>query len=59
MRNLAHKISDECLSCGACISECAMEAISEGDGKHEIDAEKCIDCGVCVEVCPVGAINPE
>lgn len=54
---MAHKISDECISCGACASECPVEAISEGDGKYEIDAEKCTDCGTCVDVCPVSAIE--
>lgn len=56
---MAHVISDECISCGACASECPVEAISEGDGKYEIDADACTDCGSCVEVCPVEAISPE
>ncbi|MBZ4654652.1 MAG: 4Fe-4S dicluster protein [Peptococcaceae bacterium] len=54
---MAHVISDECLSCGACESQCPVGAISEGDGKFVIDAEKCTDCGSCAEVCPVGAIS--
>jgi Fe-S-cluster-containing hydrogenase component 2 len=33
-----------------------VEAISEGDGKYVIDAEKCTDCGACAEACPVEAI---
>ena len=49
---MAYKISDECISCGACADGCPVEAISEGDGKFVIDAEKCIDCA---DVCPVGA----
>ncbi|MCI5772233.1 MAG: 4Fe-4S binding protein [Clostridiales bacterium] len=52
---MAYKISDECISCGACASECPQEAISEGDGKYVIDADKCIECGVCADTCPVGA----
>ena len=44
-----------CIACGACAAECPVEAISEGDGKYEIDAEKCIDCGVCADTCPVSA----
>ena len=51
---MAYKISDDCISCGACAAECP-EAISEGDGKYEIDADKCIDCGTCADTCPVGA----
>jgi len=56
---MAYHITDECISCGVCESECAVGAISQGDGKYEIDAEKCIDCGACADVCPVGAPIPE
>ena len=52
---MAYKISDDCISCAACAAECPVEAISEGDGKYEIDADKCIDCGTCADTCPVGA----
>ena len=52
---MAYKISDDCISSGACAAECPVEAISEGDGKYEIDADKCIDCGTCADTCPVGA----
>lgn len=52
---MAYKISDDCISCGACAAECPVEAISEGDGKYEIDADKCIDCGTCADTCPVCA----
>ena len=53
---MAYKISDECISCGACADGCPVEAISEGDGKFVIDADKCIDCGTCAGVCPSEAI---
>ena len=53
---MAFKISEECIMCGACAGNCPVEAIYEGDGKFEIDAEKCIDCGSCADTCPVGAI---
>lgn len=56
---MAHKISDECSCCGACVDECPVEAISEGDEKYKIDVELCTDCGACVEVCPVDAISEE
>lgn len=52
---MAYVIKDECISCGACVDQCPVEAISEGDGKYVIDAEKCIDCGACADVCPVDA----
>ena len=52
---MAYKISDECIACGACMSECPFEAISEGDPIYIIDPDKCQDCGQCVDVCPVSA----
>ncbi len=56
---MAHKISDECINCGACVSECPVEAISAGNDQHVIDADACTDCGACVDVCPVEAISSE
>lgn len=52
---MAYKITDECICCGACLPECPVEAIKEGDGKYVIDSEICIDCGACADVCPVNA----
>ena len=42
---MAYVISDECVACGTCASECPADAISEGDGKYVIDADTCVDCG--------------
>ncbi|MGP1589197.1 4Fe-4S binding protein [Oribacterium sp. oral taxon 102] len=56
---MAHVISDECVSCGACASTCPVEAISEGETKYVVDADTCIDCGACEEACPTGAITAE
>jgi len=56
---MAYKISDACIACGVCASECPVECISEGDGKYEIDASACIDCGNCANVCPVEAPEAE
>ena len=52
---MAYKISDDCISCGACAAGCPVEAISEGDGKYEINPDTCISCGAFAETCPVGA----
>ena len=52
---MAYKITDACISCGACVSDCPVEAISEGDGIYVIDADACIDCGACAGSCPVEA----
>ena len=52
---MAYRITDKCISCGACEAECPVNAISQGDDKYIIDPEKCIECGTCKAVCPVGA----
>ena len=56
---MAYKISDECISCGACAETCPVSAISEGDGKFEINPDECFDCGSCADGCPVNAISQE
>ncbi len=53
---MAHKITEECINCGACIDECPEDAITEGEEISVIDPEKCTDCESCVEVCPTEAI---
>ncbi|MBU0580929.1 MAG: 4Fe-4S binding protein [Candidatus Margulisbacteria bacterium] len=50
-----HKISEECIACGACSAQCAEGAIEEGT--PYIITDKCSDCGNCVEACPVNAIS--
>jgi ferredoxin len=55
-KNMAHVISGECISCGACESTCPVEAISQGDDQFVIDANTCTDCGACLDSCPVDAI---
>ena len=55
---MAYTISDECLSCGACVEVCPVGAISEGD-IYVIDTDTCIECGACVDICPTGAIIEE
>ncbi len=56
---MAYVISDSCVACGACESQCPVGAISMGDGKFEIDANTCISCGSCAGQCPTGAISEE
>ena len=52
---MAYKISDKCISCGACAGECPVGCISQGDELFEIDQSACISCGACAGVCPVEA----
>lgn len=51
---MAFKITDECIGCGACSSQCPVECIAEGT-PYVIDADACISCGNCADVCPVSA----
>jgi len=56
---MALRITDDCLNCYACISDCPNEAISEGEVIHVIDSARCTECvgshdkPSCIEVCPV------
>lgn len=57
---MAYKIDpDLCTACGACLDECAFDAISDEGDTYVIDAEKCTDDGACVDVCPTEAISAE
>ena len=49
-------ITDQCIACGTCASNCPVECIKEGE-IYVIDEDQCIDCGVCQENCPVEAIE--
>jgi len=56
---MAYKITEECISCGACEPECPNNAISEGETIYVIDPGRCTECmgahesSRCVDVCPV------
>jgi ferredoxin len=62
---MAYKITDECISCGACETECKNQAISEGESSYVIDPDKCSECvgyyevPRCSEICPVDAPQPD
>jgi len=52
---MAYKITEECISCGACEGVCPVSCISKGEETYKIDPEVCIECGSCAGVCPVDA----
>ena len=62
---MAYKITEDCISCGACESECKNAAISEGEASYVIDPDRCTECvgnynsPRCVEVCLVEACVPD
>jgi ferredoxin len=40
----------------ACIEECPVDCIYEGERTLYIHPDECVDCGACEPVCPVEAI---
>jgi ferredoxin len=58
---VAYKITEDCISCGACEPECPNQAIKEGDTIYVINPDRCTECvgshasSRCAEVCPVDA----
>jgi NAD-dependent dihydropyrimidine dehydrogenase PreA subunit len=43
----------------ACIEECPVDCIYEGERSLYIHPDECVDCGACEPVCPVEAIYYE
>ena len=43
----------------ACVEECPVDCIYEGNRTLYIHPEECVDCGACEPVCPVEAIYYE
>ena len=43
----------------ACVEECPVDCIYEGDRMLYIQPDECVDCGACEPVCPVEAIYYE
>jgi Fe-S-cluster-containing hydrogenase component 2 len=52
--------SEKCVSCGACVTLCPVEAITmDEDASVVFNKEKCIGstCSACVDACPSRAIK--
>jgi ferredoxin len=67
-------ITDECISCSACVDECPSNAIFNAGSEYQVKGasfpaasedhpfivkELCDECKSCVEVCPVDSISAE
>lgn len=52
-------VSDKCVNCHRCISDCPVKMCNDGSGDHvTIDHDLCIGCGQCLDACPHDARRP-
>jgi len=62
---MSYKITQDCISCGACEPECPNQAIKEGDTIYVINPDRCTECvgsfesSRCAAVCPVDSCVPD
>ena len=62
---MATMITEDCISCGACETECPNEAISVGEDRFIIDPALCTECvgfedeQMCAAACPPEACLPD
>jgi len=66
MKKIFPVIQANCINCGACVLECAVNAVRQPDdrisGIHTIDITICNKCNEkysCVSLCPMHAITLE
>ena len=53
---MAYYITDDCVGCGNCESECPLSCITPDDSVYVIDESVCTGCGACADICAVSAI---
>jgi len=55
---MTYVIAEPCIDIidRACVEECPVDCIYEGQRSLYIHPDECIDCGACEPVCPVEAI---
>ncbi|MGZ4620129.1 MAG: ferredoxin [Frankiaceae bacterium] len=55
---MTYVIAEPCIDVldRACVEECPVDCIYEGDRALYIHPDECVDCGACEPVCPVEAI---
>jgi NAD-dependent dihydropyrimidine dehydrogenase PreA subunit len=58
---MAYVIGQPCVDVmdRACVEECPVDCIYEGERSLYIHPDECVDCGACEPVCPVEAIYYE
>jgi NAD-dependent dihydropyrimidine dehydrogenase PreA subunit len=58
---LTYVIGEPCIDVmdRACVEECPVDCIYEGERSLYIHPDECVDCGACEPVCPVEAIYYE
>ena len=58
---MAYVIGQPCVDIKdrACVEECPVDCIYEGERMLYIQPDECVDCGACEPVCPVEAIYYE
>ena len=52
---MTYVIAEPCIDVldRACVEECPVDCIYEGDRALYIHPDECVDCGACEPVCPV------
>lgn len=50
-------VTEQCTSCGECVTACSFHSISLWNNKTVSIAENCLGCGVCASRCPENAIE--
>ena len=55
---MTYVIAQPCIDISdrACVEECPVDCIYEGERALSIHPDECVDCGACEPVCPVEAI---
>lgn len=51
-----YQITEACIGCGKCESNCPQRCIEKGN-PYRIIQEHCLHCGNCYELCPVKAVE--
>ncbi|GAB7007462.1 ferredoxin family protein [Nocardioides sp. AN3] len=55
---MAYVVAEPCIDVldRACVDECPVDCLYEGERMMYIHPDECVDCGACEPVCPVEAI---